>query len=133
MAGGPMLSVAGISLPAEDFRGGAPPITFSQDETFDQNLLPRMAAGLRPDGTLVLAAIDGRRFDVAPGMTLRGTAAVMQALGCGVSMNLDGGSSKRMVVQGAVVDLPSTEVVASPHARTAVRPVVSGMLIFPRS
>ena len=89
---------------AEDFQKSAPPVTFSQDETFDQNLLPRMAAGIDSQGTLFFAAIDGRNFHRAPGMTLEQTARWMQALGCITAMNLDGGSSKRMVVQNQVVD-----------------------------
>ncbi|MCB9762149.1 MAG: phosphodiester glycosidase family protein [Alphaproteobacteria bacterium] len=130
IAGGPMLldpDGPERELPAEDFSGTAPPVTFSTDETYDQNLLPRMAAGLTADGALVFAAVDGRNFERAPGLTLAATARLMAALGCVRAMNLDGGSSKRMVVQGEVVDLPSTEVVSG-GGPTPVRPVRTAVL-----
>lgn len=131
MAGGPLLLTGGLpclDMAAEDFTGGAPPLTFSRDETFDQNQLPRMAAGLTADGTLLLAAIDGRNFDRALGLTLHEAAALMAQLGCTVALNLDGGSSKRMVVEGRVVDIPSTDVVAG-DAETPVRPVHTAVLV----
>ncbi|HBP16647.1 MAG TPA: hypothetical protein DEA08_02485, partial [Planctomycetes bacterium] len=109
MAGGPFLLGEGaLDLEREEFAGSAPPLTFSQDETFDRNLLPRMAVGLRADGELIALAVDGRNAERAPGLTLRGTARVLRALGCVSAMNLDGGSSKRMLVAGRGVDLPST-------------------------
>ena len=128
MAGGPRLDGV-IDLRAEDFVASAPPVTFSRDETFDQNLLPRLAAGLTPEGELIFAAIDGRNFERAPGMTLGGTARLLAALGATRTMNLDGGSSKRMVVRGRVVDLASTEIVGGGGAHEGVRPVHTAILI----
>jgi len=114
---------------AEDvFAGSAPPITFSQDETYDQNLLPRLVVGLRPEGTLILAAVDGRNLAQAPGMTLRGCASLLAQLGCVDGMNLDGGSSKRMILGCETVDLATTEVVGSGTAtEVRVRPVHSAL------
>ena len=136
VAGGPMLLDGGrvcIDLRAEDFVGSAPPATFSGDETFDNNLLPRMAVGLDDDGRLLLAAIDGRNFHRAPGFTLHATARLMQALGCVTAMNLDGGSSKRMVLRGKVLDLPTTELIADDRLDEApVRPVHSAVLLHYR-
>ena len=109
----------------------APPVTFSRDETFDQNLLPRMAAGVDSEGDIFFAAIDGRNFYKAPGMTLEQTSQWMRALGCTRAMNLDGGSSKRMVINGRVVDYASTEVVGSKSDKKLVRPVHSAILIYP--
>ncbi len=141
VTGGPMLLIGGrvqIDLRAEDFTGSAPPATFSGDETFDHNLLPRMAAGLDDQGRLLLAAIDGRNFHRAPGFTLGATARLMQALGCLEAMNLDGGSSKRMVLRGRILDLPTTELLANPdsddaYAEAHVRPVHSAMLLYYRA
>ena len=131
MAGGPMLLVDGeiaIDREAQDLAGSAPPVTFSQDETFDQNLLPRMVVGLLPEGALVFAAVDGRSFHRAPGLTLRQSAGLLQALGCVRGLNLDGGSSKRMVVRGEGVDLSSTEVEVG-EGSGAQRPVHSAIVI----
>jgi len=133
IAGGPMLLRDGeprLEMREEDFWGSAPPVTFSQDETGDRNLLPRLAAGLRPDGTLVLAAVDGRNFDRALGMTLGGVGRLLASLGCRVATNLDGGSSKRMVLEGRALDLASTEIVAEGVATVSVRPVHTALLLF---
>ena len=127
-----------LDLAAEDFCGSAPPITFSQDETFDQNLLPRMGAGLTADGELVLVAVDGRNLDQALGLTLRGTAELLERLGCAVALNLDGGSSKRMWIRDkGVVCLSTTEIKAAAanngNATEQLRPVHSAILFLPKS
>jgi hypothetical protein len=133
MAGGPLLlGERALDLAHEDFAGSAPPLTFSADETFDQNLLPRMGVGLTADGELIFCAVDGRNFDRAPGLTLGMTADCLAALGCVRAMNLDGGGSKRVVVEGEVVDLPSTEVVHGEAQAARVRPVRSGILLYGR-
>jgi exopolysaccharide biosynthesis protein len=62
-------------------------------------------------------------------MTLKQTAEWMKALGCHRAMNLDGGSSKRMVVNQKVVDLSSTEVVGAKVGKESIRPVHSAILI----
>lgn len=131
MAGGPWLSPGLVpDLVAEDFTKSAPPQTFSQDETFDENLLPRMAAGVTETGELIFCAIDGRNFEKAPGFTLRMSANLMSLLGCVKAMNLDGGSSKRMLIRGEVVDLTSTEVISGDNNKVSIRAIRSGILIF---
>lgn len=135
VAGGPMLvenDRVSVDLRREDFTGGAPPVTFSTDETFDQSLLPRLAVGTTPDHHLIFAAVDGRNFERAMGLTLRRTARLMRLLGCSNALNFDGGASKRMVVSGKTVDLPSTEVVADSKDPAGVRPVHTAILIHPR-
>lgn len=132
MAGGPLLlGEDPLDLAAEDFCGSAPPLTFSQDETFDQNLLPRLGVGLTAAGELVALAVDGRNLERALGLTLRATARLLAALGCVRALNLDGGSSKRMVVKGRMVDLSTTEVVGAAPGSGQVRPVHSAVLFLP--
>ena len=123
MAGGPKLLGDDIDLPQDGFVGTAPPRTFSGDETGDCNLLPRMAVGLLPNGDAVFAAVDGRNFERALGVTLAQLSALMRCLGCTVAMNLDGGSSKRLVVGQAVRDLPTTDIVGGAIQSAGVRPV----------
>jgi hypothetical protein len=133
IAGGPLLLEGGaptLDMRAENFWGTAPPVTFSQDETGDHNRLPRLAVGQRADGTLVFAAVDGRNFERALGMTLSETAELLRALGCVRATNLDGGSSKRMVVDGRTRDLPTTEIVAGETATAPVRPVYTGLFLY---
>ena len=131
IAGGPTLLRNGqpaIDMRGEDFWGTAPPVTFSQDETGDRNLLPRMAVGVDGQGRLLCVAVDGRS-ERALGLTLGGLAELMSLLGCRDALNLDGGSSKRMCVRDTIVDLPTTDVgAASPR----VRPVYTAVLFTPR-
>jgi len=124
MAGGPELLVrGGIDLARDGFFGTAPPRTFSGDETGDCNLLPRMAVGVRDSGRVVFAAVDGRNFDRALGLTLKSLGDLMRLLGCSTAMNLDGGSSKRIVIDDQVRDLPTTEVVGGEFKPVGIRPV----------
>ena len=131
-----------LSLQSEDFAGSAPPVTFSQDETFDRNLLPRMGAGITSDGSLVLAAIDGRNLERALGLTLRGTSELLSYFGCVTGLNLDGGSSKRMVLRDeGVVCLHTTEIKSKSSEiesnqngdNKLSRPVYSAILFLPRN
>lgn len=117
-------------LQREEFWSSAPPVTFSQDETGDRNLLPRLAAGLDCDGRVLFAAVDGRNFEHALGMTLADMGALLLELECHTATNLDGGSSKRMVVRGAEVDLASTEVEDQRGGASAQRPVHTGVFLF---
>ncbi|WP_408630987.1 phosphodiester glycosidase family protein [Micromonospora inositola] len=71
---------------------------------FDRN--PRTIAGTTRDGKIVLATIDGRQT-TSVGTTMDETAAVAQALGMDDAINLDGGGSTAMSVEGALVNRPS--------------------------
>lgn len=71
--------------------------TFGQASFRNRN--PRTAAGIARDGKrLILAVIDGRQKPYSDGMSLRETAALMQALGARDAINLDGGGSSTLVV-----------------------------------
>lgn len=85
---------------------------------------PRTAVGLRRDGKLLLVVIDGRQGSYSAGATLRETAELMQALGSVEAINLDGGGSSEMVLNGVVVNRPSD----GPE-----RPVSSALAILRRS
>jgi len=144
MAGGPLFfsdkyDDCSMDLNSEDFRGSAPPVTFSQDETFDRNLLPRMGVGMTKGGEeLCCVAVDGRNLDRALGLTLQGTSDLLKSLGCIKAMNLDGGSSKRMVIfdekseEHKVVCLSTTEIKANSESESdPSRPVHSAILFLP--
>ena len=77
---------------------GVAPTRFPYD--WDRTRAPRTAIGVRGDGTVVLAVVDGRadlRHSV--GVTLAELAQVMLNLGCTSAMNMDGGGSSVMFVQ----------------------------------
>lgn len=66
---------------------------------------PRSAIGYTADNNLILVAVDGREGS-SIGMTLMELASFMQSIGCTNAMNLDGGGSTVMYVNGHVVNKP---------------------------
>lgn len=73
---------------------------------FSQKRHPRTVVARRADGTVMLVAVDGRR-EGSVGMTLEELTDFMKALGASDALNLDGGGSTTMVVDGRVVNHPS--------------------------
>lgn len=71
---------------------------------FDRN--PRTIAGTTKDGKIVLATIDGRQT-TSVGTTMNETTAVAKALDLRDAINLDGGGSTAMAVNGALVNHPA--------------------------
>ena len=67
----------------------------------------RTAVGTTADGRLLLVVVDGRQPGYSRGMTLRELADLMQRLGAQEAVNLDGGGSSQMVVNGLVATRPS--------------------------
>ena len=67
----------------------------------------RTAVGVAADGTILLVEIDGRQPTVSLGTSISETASVMSWLGAVDAMNLDGGGSSNMVVDGTIVGHPS--------------------------
>ncbi|MFJ4523584.1 phosphodiester glycosidase family protein [Streptomyces sp. NPDC088810] len=68
---------------------------------------PRTMAGIDRRGRLILATVDGRLKNGSEGFTLYEAAAFMRSLGAVQAMNLDGGGSTAMAVNGTVVNHPS--------------------------
>jgi len=67
---------------------------------------PRTAIGQKPDGTVILIVVQGRKL-LQKGTTAWETAEIMQDLGCTVAVNLDGGGSSEMIVDGKIVNQPT--------------------------
>lgn len=87
---------------------------------FDRN--PRTAVGFTADGKALLVVVDGRQAGYSVGMTLRELADVMVNLGAVEALNLDGGGSTVMTVNGQAVSRPSGGL---------ERPVANAMLVLP--
>jgi Phosphodiester glycosidase len=68
---------------------------------------PRTGVGVTAAGEIVLVVIDGRQARWSRGVTLVHFARIMQDLGAVAALNLDGGGSSVMVVEGEVVNRPS--------------------------
>lgn len=66
---------------------------------------PRTAIGYTKDNHIIIITADGREGS-SIGMTLNELARLMQSLGCVNAMNLDGGGSTVMYVNGNIVNKP---------------------------
>lgn len=75
------------------------------DAFFDRQ--PRTAVGVTADDRLLLVVVDGRQPGYSVGMTLRELADLMKSLGAQNAINLDGGGSTTMWVNGMVANRPS--------------------------
>ncbi len=65
---------------------------------------PRTMAGLDARGRLLLVTVDGRQSGGSEGFTLEEGAAFMRSLGALEAINLDGGGSTAMAVDGVLVN-----------------------------
>lgn len=96
IGGNPMLVAGGRVVDGDVNGSGA---------FFDRN--PRTAVGLTATGQLLLVVVDGRQGAYSAGMTLRELAGLMADLGAQTAVNLDGGGSSEMFLNGLVANRPS--------------------------
>jgi hypothetical protein len=75
-----------------------------------QGVSPRTAVGLTADGEILIMTVDGRVPNVSRGLTLPGLAKYMRELGAVDAVNLDGGGSTAMAIDGKCVNHPSDGV-----------------------
>jgi hypothetical protein len=92
-------------------------------QRFAEKRHPRTAVGLRPDGAWVFAVVDGRQPSLSIGMTLKELADTMASLGCVSALNLDGGGSSAMILDGRLMNSPSDA--------GKERPVSDAIMIMP--
>ncbi|MFL9950495.1 phosphodiester glycosidase family protein [Paraburkholderia agricolaris] len=85
---------------------------------------PRTMIGKAPDGTILMVEVDGRQPGLALGTTIQETADVMQWLGAISAVNLDGGGSSAMIVNGANVGHPSDNWPSNPTQRAVASSLV---------
>lgn len=91
---------------------------------FDTTRHPRTLIGLDDDNAIWLVTVDGRQPALSLGMSFAELQALARRLGLRSALNLDGGGSTTMVVQGYIVNHPSDE--------TGPRKVSDAILVFPR-
>ena len=82
---------------------------------------PRTAMGYTRDGRLIILVVQGRTPGVAAGATLLREAQMLLQLGCYEALNLDGGGSSCLLVNGKETIHPSD--------REGQRPVPAVFLI----
>ncbi len=100
VGGGPVLVQNGMIAISNDLE-----LKFAGKAIDDKH--PRSAIGYTADGKLVVLAIEGRRPGVAEGATLKETAQLLIELGCVEALNLDGGGSSCLLINGKQTITPS--------------------------
>ena len=113
LGGGPQLirdGVINISINEEVFFGTSIP-----------QVHPRTAAGITSNGDLILLIVDGRQL-ISRGVDLKELAGILADLGCQEAINLDGGGSSALVVNGLLLNRPS--------GTTTQRQVMSAIAVF---
>ncbi len=112
------LPYAGKKYVPEDAVAGVPQlikngkidITWEQEKAskaFVETRHPRTAVAKLKDGKFLMMTVDGRRPGVSVGMSLQELAEYLFSLGAMDAMNLDGGGSTTMYLDGKVVNTPS--------------------------
>jgi len=120
---------------SEDIVGGVPQlikngkieITWEQEKSsksFVETRHPRTAAAKLKDGKFLMVTVDGRQPETSVGMSLQELAEMLLELGATDAMNLDGGGSTTMFLNGKVVNRPSD--------KEGERSVSDALLVFPR-
>lgn len=103
-------------------------ITFEDEKVaakFVSDRHPRTAIARVKDGRLLIVTVDGRQPGTSVGMPLPELASLLLEFGGADGINLDGGGSTTMVVNGKLMNTPSDQ--------TGERPVSDALLILPRS
>lgn len=78
---------------------------------------PRTAVGYTKDNVMIMVTVDGRKENVS-GVTLGELAEILKELGCYEAINLDGGSSTVMYVDGSTINGSNLNSVAVSNALT---------------
>lgn len=124
------LPVAGAPSSVDELLGGFPLLLLDGRpvldrvptirEAFALRRHPRTAVAIRPDSTVLLVVVDGRQPGHSEGMTLPELTDLLVELGAAHALNLDGGGSTSLVLQGELVNRPS---------EPEERPVANALLI----
>jgi hypothetical protein len=91
-------------------KNGKIDITWEQEKagrSFVEMRHPRTAVAKLKDGKFLMITVDGRQPGVSAGMTLQELAEYLFSLGATDAMNLDGGGSTTMFLDGKIVNTPS--------------------------
>jgi exopolysaccharide biosynthesis protein len=123
VSAGPILVRDGrLSIDAAT-EGVVDPADLSFGYAWAEQRQPRTLAGTDSRGRLILVTIDGREPGISEGATLQEAAELMRGLGAVNALNLDGGGSTAMAVNGTVVNKPSDA--------TGERPVGDTVQVLP--
>lgn len=82
---------------------------------------PRTLAGIKTNGDLIFVTVDGRSPENSIGVSFHESAELLKSLGAVSAINLDGGGSSTMVINGKLVNQTSDS--------TGERPIGDGIFI----
>ena len=100
--------IEGVGGFPELLRGRRPALAQQTvNPSFGNQRHPRTALGWTADGRLLLVVVDGRQAPYSDGMSLDELTWLFQRLGATDALNLDGGGSTAMVIEGQLVNRPS--------------------------
>lgn len=116
------------ACPATDILGAGPALVRDGKTAIDEDGFahaparhPRTAAAIKQNGNILFVTVDGRQ-PASVGMTIAELARLLLELGAVEAINLDGGGSTTMVLEGRIVNRPSDPV--------GPRPVSDAILVF---
>jgi hypothetical protein len=89
---------------------------------------PRTGIGTTADGRVLFVTVDGRQPKYSVGMTLQEFADLFVSLGAEWALNLDGGGSTTIAINGEVVNRPSDK---NSFGERVERGVSSAVLLLP--
>ncbi|MCH8293887.1 phosphodiester glycosidase family protein [Candidatus Poribacteria bacterium] len=136
ISGGPLLLRDGVSMTSDEQDG----------EGFDRSFYgwwhPRTAVGIKPDKSLIFVTISDANPKVRRGVKLSRLAELLAEWGARDALNLDGGGSTMMIIDGEIVSTrllqPRKEKTARGNRRirptppNSGRPIADAFLVFPR-
>lgn len=96
----------------------------NQSKSFVETKHPRTAVAKLKDGKFLMVTIDGRS-ETSGGIGLQNLAEILLEMGATDAMNLDGGGSTTMFLDGKVVNKPSD--------KEGERKIGDAILVFPRT
>jgi exopolysaccharide biosynthesis protein len=100
VGGGPILLQQGIARISNNEE-----LKFAGNAINDKH--PRTAMGYTKENKLIILVVQGRFPGIAEGVTLGQEAQILKDLGCWEALNLDGGGSSCMLVNGKETIKPS--------------------------
>ena len=89
-------------------RNGKIKVSTEQEVFFNtpvDGVQPRSAIGYKKNGDVIMMVVDGRQVD-SRGVYLKELAMLMSQFDCEEAVNLDGGGSSSLVVNGNLVNKP---------------------------
>lgn len=95
--------VSGVRYILKD---GAKPAYLSGTDVQYVEKQPRTLAGVTSNGKVILVVVDGRNPGVTDGVTLSQGADILKEFGSIYGIDLDGGGSSQIIVDGALANVP---------------------------